>query len=207
MKTFLTGVAILFITQLQAETITYESARLERRLKAVRTTQPIMVDGQLDERAWSASPTMSGFIQNDPREDDPATERTEVRVLYDNENLYFAVYAYDSEPARLIISDLKKDFETDSGDGVSIVLDTFHDERNGYVFATNPAGAKWDAQMTNEGRETNDDWDGVWSVKTRIVSDGWIAEIAVPFRTLKFREQDVQTRKHPRLKSFATSLA
>jgi hypothetical protein len=61
--------------------------------------------------------------------------------------------------------------------------------------------------MTNEGRETNDDWDGVWSVKTRIVSDGWIAEIAVPFRTLKFREQDVQTRKHPRLKSFATSLA
>ena len=183
---------LLFVTALYGE-INYEAARLERRLKAVRTAERVTVDGRLDEPAWSQAPVAAGFIQNDPRPDEPASEKTEVRVLYDNENLYIGVYAYDSEPNRLIISDLSKDFNKDSGDSLDIVLDTFRDERNGYVFATNPAGAKWDAQMANEGRETNDNWDGVWHVQSRIVADGWIAEIAIPFRTLKFREQDVQT--------------
>jgi len=183
---------LLFVRALYGE-INYESARLERRLKAVRTAERVTVDGRLDEPAWSQAPVATGFIQNDPRPDEPASEKTEVRVLYDNENLYIGVYAYDSETGRLIISDLSKDFNKDSGDSLDIVLDTFRDERNGYVFATNPAGAKWDAQMANEGRETNDNWDGVWHVQSRIVADGWIAEIAIPFRTLKFREQDVQT--------------
>jgi len=192
MRIFSYFAIFLFVTALYGE-INYEAARLERRLKAVRTAERVTVDGRLDEPAWSQAPVAAGFIQNDPRPDDPASEKTEVRVLYDNENLYIGVYAYDSETGRLIISDLSKDFNKDSGDSLDIVLDTFRDERNGYVFATNPAGAKWDAQMANEGRETNDNWDGVWHVQSRIVADGWIAEIAIPFRTLKFREQDVQT--------------
>src|SRR5262249_33951240 len=74
-----------------------------------------------------------------------------------------------------------------------LILDTFHDRRNGYQFAINPAGAKWDAQMINEGREVNSSWDGVWYVKTQLEPDGWSAEIAIPFKTLKFRDSDVQT--------------
>ena len=73
-----------------------------------------------------------------------------------------------TEPGRIIVNDLKKDFNTDNSDGFRIILDTFHDERNGYQFATNPAGAKWDAQMANEGRENNANWDGIWDVATRI---------------------------------------
>ncbi len=172
--------------------INYDSARLERQLKPFRTAETITLDGRLDEPAWSQAPVATEFIQNEPQVDNPASEETEVRVLYDSENLYFGVYAYDAEPSRIIISDLRKDFSRNNGDSFEVVLDTFQDGRNGYQFAINPAGAKWDAQMTNEGRETNDNWDGVWSVKTRIVEDGWIAEIAIPFRTLKFRKEELQ---------------
>ncbi len=120
---------------------------------AVRATGPITLDGLPDEAAWNDAPMASHFLQNDPREGEPATFDTEVRVLYDDDALYFGVFAKDDEPGRLIVNDLKKDYNTDSSDGFRIILDTFHDERNGYQFATNPAGAKWDAQMSNEGRD------------------------------------------------------
>jgi hypothetical protein len=93
----------------------------------------------------------------------------------------------------IIIDELKKDFTIDNSDSIRVVLDTFHDERNGYIFGTNAAGAKYDAQMINEGREINSNWDGIWHVKTVLADDGWIAEIAIPFKTLKFRTSDVQT--------------
>ena len=184
--------ALIFAAALYGE-INYESARLERRLKAVKTAERVTVDGRLDEPAWTQAAAAANFIQTDPETDQPASQKTEVRVLYDKDNLYFGIYARDSEPKRVIVNTLKKDFFRDSGDTVEIVLDTFHDQRNGYMFAVNPEGAKWDGQMTNEGREINDNWDAVWNVKTRRVDDGWIAEISIPFRTLKFRESDVQT--------------
>ena len=173
--------------------IDYGTVRLERRLQAVRATSAIELDGAIDEAAWRDAPIANHFIQNDPREGEPATEDTEVRVLYDNEAIYFGVFAKDNEPGRIIVSDIKKDFNTDGSDGFRIILDTFHDQRNGYQFATNPAGAKWDAQMANEGRENNANWDGIWDVATRITETGWFAEIRIPFRTLKFKDEDSQT--------------
>ncbi|MGH9330355.1 MAG: carbohydrate binding family 9 domain-containing protein, partial [Vicinamibacterales bacterium] len=148
--------------------IDYGTARQTRRLEAVRTAGEITLDGALDEPAWSNAPVAHGFIQNDPHEGDPATFDTEVRVLYDDEALYFGVFAKDDDPAAIIVNDLKKDFDTGNDDGFRLVIDTFRDERNGYQFATNPAGAKWDAQMANEGRENNANWDGIWEVRTRI---------------------------------------
>ena len=138
-------------------------------------------------------PWRSTSCRSDPREGQPATFDTEVRVLYDDDSLYFGVFAKDEEPSRIIVNDLKKDYNTEGSDGFRIILDTFHDERNGYQFATNPAGAKWDAQMSNEGRETNANWDGIWEVATRITETGWIAEIRIPFRTLKFNSAEAQT--------------
>jgi Domain of unknown function (DUF5916)/Carbohydrate family 9 binding domain-like len=173
--------------------INYETARLERRLQAVRATGEIALDGAMDEPAWRDAPIVSDFIQSDPREGEPATHDTEVRVLYDENAMYFGVFAKDTEPARIIVNDLKKDFSTDGSDGFRIILDTFRDERNGYQFATNPAGAKWDAQMANEGRENNANWDGIWDVATRVIETGWVAEIRIPFRTLKFSDDDAQT--------------
>ncbi|MBI4471071.1 MAG: carbohydrate binding family 9 domain-containing protein, partial [Acidobacteria bacterium] len=173
--------------------INYVTARLERRIKATRVSQQITIDGKLTESAWAEAPKASNFIQSEPREGEPSAERTEVRVLYDKDNLYCGIYAYDSKAGNLVISDLKKDFGPESSDVFELVLDTFRDERNGYLFSINAAGAKRDAQMINEGREVNASWDGVWYVKTTVADDGWIAEIAIPFKSLKFRESAVQT--------------
>ena len=176
-----------------AAPIDYSTAHLERRLDAARASGSITLDGVLDEPSWAAAPMASHFIQNDPREGEPATFDTEVRVLYDDDAVYFGVFARDEEPGRIIVNDLKKDFDTGSSDGFRIVLDTFHDGRNGYTFATNAAGAKYDAQMVNEGRERNADWDGIWDVAARTAETGWYAEIRIPFRTLKFENADLQT--------------
>ncbi|MBI4444985.1 MAG: carbohydrate binding family 9 domain-containing protein [Acidobacteria bacterium] len=176
-----------------AEKIDYGTARLERRLQAVAIQEPLVIDGKLDESAWSQAAVARNFLQREPREGEPATEPTEVRLLYDRDHLYFGVTAFESEIDDIIISDLKKDFNPDQGDSFEIILDTFHDKRNAYRFATNPGGAKWDAQMSNEGREQNVNWDGVWYVQVRITETAWIAEIAIPFKTLKFRVAEVQT--------------
>src|SRR5882672_1451303 len=172
--------------------INYETIHLEKRLTAVRAVGAITLDGALDEPAWAEAPIANGFIQNDPREGNPATYDTDVRILYTDDALYFGVFAHDMEPSKIIVSDLKKDFNVGSSDGFRIVLDTFHDARNAYQFATNPAGAKWDSQMANEGRDNNSNWDGIWDVKTTITETGWVAEIWIPFRTLKFGEADPQ---------------
>lgn len=180
-------------TAAAAGPVDYAALRKERRLDAVRTPTPITVDGALDEAPWRDAPIAGGFLQNEPREGEPATQQTDVRVLYDDEYLYIGVQAHDSAPEQIIVSDLKKDFDPGASDAFEVVLDTFHDERNGYMFATNAMGAKWDAQMVNEGRDINSNWDGIWFVQTRVTTTGWSAEMAIPFRTLRFGDGDVQT--------------
>ena len=173
--------------------IDYNTVRLERRLKAVETDAPITLDGRLDEAIWRTAPVAKDFVQNDPREGEPATFDTEVRMIFNHEALFIGVFARDADPGAIIVNELKKDFNTNSSDTFQVVLDTFHDARNGYQFAINPAGARWDAQLANEGRENNANWDGIWDVQTRIVEDGWYAEIRIPFKTLKFSPADQQT--------------
>jgi hypothetical protein len=184
---------MLLLSPLAAADINYETAHLERRLTAIKITEKITVDGNFEEPVWALAPIASNFVQREPDEGTNATEQTEVRVAYDAAMLYLAIHAKDSQPNHVIISDLKKDYNTDTGDSITIALDTFRDGRNAYEFATNPAGAKWDAQMVNEGKEVNANWDGVWYVKSHIVDDGWQAEIAIPFKTLKFPSVAVQT--------------
>jgi len=173
--------------------IDYATAHFEKALTAARATGPITLDGSLDEPAWASAPVARGFRQNEPREGQPATFDTEVRVLYDEDALYFGVFAKDDDPHALVVSDLRKDFNTASSDAFLLVVDTFSDHRNGFEFATNPSGARWDAQMSNEGRESNANWDGIWDVKTRVGDAGWYAEIWIPFKTLKFTKADPQT--------------
>jgi hypothetical protein len=173
--------------------INYDTARHDRRLKATQAQGPIKLDGRLDESSWASAPLAANFVQNDPREGEPATFDTEVKLLYDDRALYIGVFAKDPEPHKIIVNELRKDFNTGSADGFQVVIDTFKDERNGYQFAINPAGAKWDSQMSNEGRDQNANWDGIWDVQTRIGEDGWYAEIEIPFKTLKFEPDAMQT--------------
>ena len=156
------------------------------------------VDGLLDETAWRDAPMVSGFRQREPFEGEPATEITEVRVLFDDATLYVGVLARDRSPDEVIARILQRDklmevgFQAMPGftsdDAVVIVLDPFHHHRNAVVFGTNPNGAEFDALITDEGREFNVDWRGVWEVGARRTPEGWSAEFAIPFRSLRFPE-------------------
>lgn len=155
-------------------------------LAAVTTGTPVRIDGVLDDDAWKNAPRATGFLQSEPREGQPATEATEVMVAHDDQFLYIGAVMHDAEPGRLVVNDIRKDFREDDQDDFEVILDTFRDRRNGYVFIVNPAGGRVDRQIANEGREINSSWDAVWDVRTGTTSDGWTAELRIPFRTLRF---------------------
>ena len=154
-----------------------------RQATAVRVDETIRLDGRLDEAVWRGS-SESRFIQAEPREGQPATEETEVWVVYDESNLYVAARLHDSgEPT---VNEIRKDFGDTNQDVFQVILDTFRDRRNGYVFQTNPEGARGDRQVANEGREINRAWDAVWRVETERIEGGWTLEMEIPFRALRF---------------------
>ncbi|MGE0440677.1 MAG: DUF5916 domain-containing protein [Gemmatimonadales bacterium] len=155
-------------------------------ITAVAAAEPVRLDGVLDDAVWRGAQPVSGFVQSEPSEGRPSSEKTEVWVAFDRRNLYIAAYLHDGDPAALITNDIKKDFKEEDQDDFEVLLDTFGDRQNGYVFITNVAGAKSDKQVANEGREVNASWDAVWSVETRRVEDGWTLEMAIPFRSLRF---------------------
>jgi hypothetical protein len=168
------------------------------RLRAVRTHDPVHVDGRLDEPAWSAAPAATGFRQREPAEGAPATEATEVRVLYDRDALYVGIVARDREPAQVIARLLERDRLMEQGndnaarftgdDVVAFTLDTFGDRRNAFLFATNANGAELDALVTDESATLNLDWRSLWQVAARRTAEGWAAEFAIPFRSLRYPE-------------------
>src|SRR5207244_12577440 len=137
-------------------------------------------------QVWRRQRTAGAFVKGEHPEGWRGTEETEVRVAYDAKTLYIGAYLKDRDPRRLIVNDIKKDFYEGDQDDFEILLDTFGDRQNGYVFITNPDGAKADRQIANEGREINLSWDAVWTVRTKVRADGWVAEIAIPLRSLRF---------------------
>jgi len=175
---------ISFVPLAEAQTGEHRTGVPE--LKAVRTATPITLDGVIDEEVWASAEAVGGFLQREPDELAPASEGTEVRALFDSTTLYFAVRAFDSSPDAIIAREMQRDGALFRDDAVAILLDTFHDHRNAYFFETNANGARTDGLLSNEGDDFNIDWDGVWSVASRIDGDGWTAEFAIPFRTLRF---------------------
>jgi uncharacterized protein DUF5916/cellulose/xylan binding protein with CBM9 domain len=157
-----------------------------RAVSAVETHDAITVDGVLNEEVWRRAPAAADFVQAEPHEGQPASERTEVRIAFDHDALYLGVRCFDATPSALIINDIRKDFTPGEQDTFEVLLDTFADRRNGFVFVVNPAGAKSDTQIANEGRDVNTSWDAVWSVATMRDAEGWSAEIRIPFKTLRF---------------------
>jgi hypothetical protein len=162
-----------------------QAVRATKRVAAVRVSEPIVLDGTLDEAAWALAQPAADFHQQFPDEFGRATERTEVRFLYDDEMLYVGAMLYDREPGRLIIDSLRRDFSNFQSDSFLIVIDTFRDGRTGYGFVTNAGGAQRDVQVSDNGRRNDTNWDGVWHTRSKVLADGWTAEIAVPFKTLR----------------------
>jgi len=176
------------------------------------------IDGDvLSDPAWADVTPTTGFHQNTPDEGQPASERTEVFIVYNDDTVFFGIICYVRNASTIIVSDSRRDSSLQETDSFQIILDTYRDKQNGFVFGTNPAGVEYDGQVTNEGQGSgrfggggvvrrsgsrqqrgsgggfNLNWDGVWQVNAQISEVGWTAEIAIPFRTLRFPSGEVQT--------------
>ena len=172
------------------------------RVEPRRVEQGPRIDGNLDEEVWLSAAVIDDFVQQEPSEGDPATERTVVRLLYDAQTLYIGVEAHDSEPDGVVATEMRRDSpRLLDEDNFQIILDTFHDRRSGYMFVTSPLGAKLEQQVAEEGEggfrgsntsNINVNWDGVWDVVARRTSNGWVAEIAIPMVTLRFPKAEEQ---------------
>ena len=158
----------------------------KRTMQAVRIDRALTVDGRLDEPEWQLATPAADFAQKEPRDDQPASERTEVRILYNQTFLYVGVTCFDSEPDRILINQLVEDHSMSQEDSISVLIDSFNDGLSDVQFETNAAGSRADTQHSANGAISNRDWDTIWDVKTSRGPDGWVAEFAIPFKSLRF---------------------
>jgi hypothetical protein len=170
-------------------------------VEARRTDRAPAIDGVLEEAVWREAALLDNFTQQEPSDGAPSSERTEVRVLYDAEHLYIGVHAFDSDPSGVIATEMRRDSpRLLDEDNFQIILDSFRDSRSGYMFVTNPLGAKLEQQVFEEGAgnlrgaasNINRDWNGVWDAAARRTPDGWTAEIVIPMVTVRSPEVDDQ---------------
>ena len=183
-----------------ADVLQVPAARLAEEAK------PPTVDGRVNDEAWIGLEPYTGFTQQDPNEGAPASERTEVRVLFDKSHVYVGIICFDSEPDKIIVNQSRRDADLTETDSVIIVFDTFNDTQNAFVFGTNPLGIEYDGQVAGEGQASgissrasgssgsqrgginayNPNWDGDWRVRSAITERGWETELAIPLKTLRY---------------------
>ena len=173
------SVAVLLMSPLLAQEADPPSVR------AVRIEQEPVLDGVLDESVWQEASPIGQFRQRNPQEGSPATEQTEVRILYSNNAIFFGVTCYDSQPDRIIATQRARDADLEFDDSFAILLDTFHSHRNAFWFEMNPLGARFDSWITDEGARTSPEWDERWEVAVAIGEEGWVAEVRIPFSVLR----------------------
>lgn len=153
---------------------------------ATRVDGDIRIDGRLDEAVWDAARVIDQFTQQKPDQGYPATDRTEVRIIYDDDALYIGAVLYDEDPSSLVIPTLQRDPNTRDGDAFGIALDPFLDRSSGFTFFVNPGGAFRDGQVNDDGRNLNFAWEGVVTVRTEIHDEGWTLEMEIPWVTLRY---------------------
>ena len=179
-------------------------ARKRRRRSRAKATAPsscapfapparCALDGRLDEEIYGVTPAISDFVQQEPDEFAPATEKTEAWVMFDEDNIYVSARCYETRPDRRVANEMRRDTsQLRQNDTFAVLFDTFHDRRNGYLFYANPIGGLADSQITDEG-PPNVDWNTVWSVKTGRFDGGWTIEMAIPFKSLRYSPGRDQT--------------
>jgi hypothetical protein len=152
---------------------------------ALRVDTGVVIDGRLDEAAWEHAQAIIDFRQRDPREGEPATEPTIVKLLFDEEYLYVGARLRDSDPQQIRATELTRDGDFEGDDRFAVLLDTFGDDRNAVLFRVNPNGARFDAVVRSESR-VDTDWDEQWWAETTVDAQGWIVEMQIPFKILRF---------------------
>lgn len=177
-------VTILLVTMITA-------ASGQALVPAVRTDKAPVINGLLDDEAWSQSVPITEFYQREPIPGAPVSEKTEVYILYDDDYLYFGFRCFD-DPARITAKEMARDISLGNDDRVQIILDTHGDRRTAYWFQIGPRGSIGDAIVSDNGAYLNKEWDGLWTGKAKILDYGWEAEIAIPFKTLGFDKSNTQ---------------
>jgi len=161
-------------------------------VRAFRVADPLRIDGRLDEEAYRTFEPITDFIQQEPDEGQPATEKTEAWILFDDVNIYICARNWDSHPERAVANELRRDNGNILGnENLTFAIDTFHDRRNGYVFQTNALGALRDMAVTDD--QQNQAWNGIWQTKTARFEHGWTVEVAIPFKSLRYKGSGPQT--------------
>jgi len=180
------------LTAVDSAELRHANGRVPARMEAVRAAPgTIRVDGRLDEAAWAAAQPATGFRQQSPHDGDPATERTEVRILYDDDAVYVGARMFDSEPSRIVARLGRRDAGTQS-DLFEVDFDSYHDHRTSFQFYVNPLGVKQDRVASNDFAGGDDAWDPVWDAATQRDSQGWTAEIRIPLSQLRFPNRPTQ---------------
>jgi hypothetical protein len=159
-----------------------------QRATAQFVQQAPVLDGVLDDAAWADALSLNDFVQRDPQVGQPASEGTQVWVVYTAEAIYFGFVCLDSSPDQIVVTERRRDEDLTKDDSVAILLDTFLDRRNAYLFRINALGTQFDALVTDEGRDINDSWDEIWESSATVNPQGWSAEVMIPFESLRMRE-------------------
>ncbi len=166
--------------------ISFVYAENSKIINALKINEKIKIDGDLSEHIWEKAVPAKDFLQKEPDQGKKASFKTEIRVLYDDKNLYIGIKCFDPDPHKIFAKQMERDGDFSSDDSISIIIDTYRDLRNGFLFIVNPNGAKFDSYITDEGKYENKNWNGIWDAKAKITDFGWSAELKIPFSTLKF---------------------
>ena len=151
-------------------------------------TEPIKLDGSLNESDWSRAGTIANLSMVEPKENGTPSFSTIIKILADQKNIYVGVICYDDNPGRIVSFSKARDSELENEDNIKIIFDTYKDGRNGYIFAINPFAARYDALVARNGESENPNWDGAWDARTQSGKDSWTAEIQIPVSTLTFKK-------------------
>lgn len=189
-RTVVLTISILIYLTLNQKVISQVSYPNE--IEALRIDYRIELDGKLNEDCWSKVKKISNFTQREINNGQAPTEKTEVGICFNNDYLYIGVWCYDKEPDKIITKSMKRDFAYWEGDNFEVLIDTYNDHRNGYLFVSNPSGGRADILITKNGDGYNDDWNGVWDVVANINEQGWFLEFEIPFTSLKFNDNNEQ---------------
>ncbi|RLD16213.1 hydrolase [candidate division KSB1 bacterium] len=191
MKGFVFNILLigLFFGGLQANTMPPKKVCYAYRITGGSTPR---IDGKLTDLCWQKVPYQDTFVQINPFENIPPTEKTHFKILYDNKNLYVGIMAYDSEPAKIERRLSRRD-DVEKSDMLAVGLDSYFDHRTAFVFGVNAAGVKYDMIISEDGDREDNSWDPVWEVKTQVNDSGWVAEMRIPFSQIRFANKTQQT--------------
>ena len=174
----------IILTSILTVSATIGQATGKKQYKAIEITAAPEINGILDEDIWQGGDWIDDFTQHEPYNGAKATQRTEFKIVFDKDNLYVGIKAFDTSPDSIVNRLTRRDHP--DGDLVAILVDSFHDLRTAFVFGISSSGVKYDFMMTNDGQNEDKSWDPNWWSKTSINSEGWIAEMKIPFSQVRF---------------------